>query len=138
MRPDSADPRRWLAFARSDLALAREGRHNDDVFLESLCYHCQQAVEKSLKAVLIAHEVDFPRTHNVGTLAELLPDAAALPDTVPGDVLRGLSAYAILSRYPGDLEDVSGADYEQALAVASLVVEWAGREVDSSRPGRRT
>jgi HEPN domain-containing protein len=49
MRPDSADPRRWLAYARSDLALAREGRHNDDVFLESLCYHCQQAVEKSLR-----------------------------------------------------------------------------------------
>ena len=58
MRPDSADPRRWLAYARSDLALVREGRHNADVFLEALCYHCQQAVEKSLKAVLIAHALD--------------------------------------------------------------------------------
>jgi hypothetical protein len=71
MRPDSADPRRWLAYARSDLALAREGRHN------------------------------------VGTLADLLPNTIALPDTVSGDLLRGLSAYAILSRYPGDLEDVA-------------------------------
>ena len=137
MRPDSADPRRWLAYARSDLALAREGRHSEDVFLEALCYHCQQAVEKSLKAVLIAHGIDFPRTHNVGTLAELVPDAAALPDSVPDDALRGLSAYAILSRYPGDLEDVSEADYEEALDVASHVVEWAGRDVGGSRPGRQ-
>ena len=51
MRPDSADPRRWVAYARSDLALAREGRHNDDVFLESLCYHCRQAVGRVLRRV---------------------------------------------------------------------------------------
>jgi HEPN domain-containing protein len=134
MRPDSADPRRWLAYARSDLALAREGRHDADVFLEALCYHCQQAVEKSLKAVLIAHSLDFPRTHNVGTLADLLPDAVALPATVSGDLLRGLSAYAVLSRYPGDLEDVSESDYEEALEIASRVLDWAGRQVGSGRP----
>lgn len=35
MRPDSADPRRWLAYARSDLALALEGQ-SADVCVESL------------------------------------------------------------------------------------------------------
>ena len=84
--------------------------------------------------MLIAHALDFPRTHNVGTLADLLPDAAALPDTVSGDLLRGLSAYAVLSRYPGDLEDVSESDYEEALEIASRVVDWAGRQVGSGRP----
>jgi len=133
MRPDSADPRRWLAYARSDLALAREGRHSADVFLESLCYHCQQAVEKSLKAVLVAHALGFPRTHNVGTLADLLPEDAALPSTISDESLRGLSAYAILSRYPGDLEDVTEADYEAALEIATRVVEWAGLQRGSGQ-----
>ncbi len=136
MRPDSADPRRWLAYARSDLALAREGRQSADVFLESLCYHCQQAVEKSLKAVLIVHKVDFPRTHNLGTLVDRLPATAALTTAVSDDLLRGLSAYAILSRYPGDLEDVSQADYTEALDVATRVVEWAGLQVDVEPSGR--
>lgn len=136
MRPDSADPRRWLVYARSDLALAREGRQSADVFLESLCYHCQQAVEKSLKAVLIVHKVDFPRTHNLGTLVDRLPATAALTTAVSDDLLRGLSAYAILSRYPGDLEDVSQADYTEALDVATRVVEWAGLQVDVEPSGR--
>ena len=35
MRPDSADLRRWPAHARSDLVLACEGRHRDEVSLES-------------------------------------------------------------------------------------------------------
>jgi HEPN domain-containing protein len=136
MRPDSADPGRWLAYARSDLALAREGRGSEEILLESLCYHCEQAVEKSLKAVLIARAVDFPRTHNLGILADLLPGSAALSATISDDLLRGLSAYAILSRYPGDVEDVSETDYERALEVASQVVEWAGRQVGSGRPER--
>jgi len=135
MRRDSADPRRWLAYARSDLALAREGRQSADVFLESLCYHCQQAVEKSLKAVLIALRLDFPRTHNLGTLADLLPATATLTTVVSDDLLRGLSAYAVLSRYPGDLEDVSEADYAQALEVASRVVDWAVAQVESGASG---
>jgi len=47
---------------------------------------------------------------------------------------RGLSAYAILSRYPGDLEDVAEADYEKALEIASRVVDRAGLQVGSGRP----
>ena len=61
--------------------------------------------------------------------------AAALTAVVSDDLLRGLSAYAILSRYPGDLEDVSEADYEQALDVASRVVDWAALQVRGGRPG---
>ena len=87
LRPDSADPRRWPAYARSDLALA-----------------------------------------------DALPDSVAVPDTVSGDLLRCLSAYAILSRYPGDLEDVAEADYEEALEIASRVVDWAGLQLGSGRP----
>ena len=56
------------------------------------------------------------------------------PDAVSGDLLRGLSAYAILSRYPGDLEDVAEADYEEALQIASRVVAWAGLRVGDGRP----
>ncbi len=126
MPRDSDDALRWLASARSDLALARAGRMSADVQLEALCYHCQQAVEKSLKAVLIAHGLEFPRTHNVGTLQDLLPPALAVPAAVSDEQLRALTVYAVLSRYPGDMEDVSDSDYDVALDVAERVVDWAG------------
>lgn len=135
MRRDSGDPLRWLAYARSDFILAREGRRSADVFLESLCYHCQQAVEKSLKGVLSALKLDFPRTHNLGTLADLLPAGTTLTAVVSDDLLRRLSAYAVLSRYPGDLEDVSEADYAQALEVASRVLDWAVAQVEGGVSG---
>ena len=67
------DPREWLNRARSDLALARTER--PDVYLEDLCFHAQQAVEKAVKALLIAHQVDFPYTHDIAQLLTLLENA---------------------------------------------------------------
>ena len=134
MPRDSDDALRWLASARSDLALARAGRLSADVQLEALCYHCQQAVEKSLKAVLIAHSLEFPRTHNVGTLQDLLPPALAVPSAVSDEQLRALTVYAVLSRYPGDMEDVSESDYDVALDVAVRVVDWAAAELNAEDP----
>ena len=54
------DPRAWLRYARSDLALARS--EAPEIYLEHLCFHAQQAVEKALKAVLIERGVRFPYT----------------------------------------------------------------------------
>lgn len=47
-RPGSPDD--WLSHARSDLALA-EISPPEDVMLEGLCFHAQQAVEKAIKAL---------------------------------------------------------------------------------------
>ena len=45
-----------------------------------LGFHAQQAVEKGLKAILSLRGVEFPRTHNLSMLLELLRRAgAALP-----------------------------------------------------------
>lgn len=52
------DPREWLTRARSDLALARA--HPEGVLLEDLCFHAQQAAEKTIKAALVQHEIEFP------------------------------------------------------------------------------
>jgi hypothetical protein len=57
--PEPGSPADWLRYARSDLALARIERPAE-VFLEMLCFHAQQAVEKSLKAVLLWKGGPFP------------------------------------------------------------------------------
>ena len=44
------DPREWLNRARSDLGLARAA--GELVYLEDLCFHAQQAVEKVVKGIL--------------------------------------------------------------------------------------
>ena len=47
------DPRERLNRARSNLAVAKCAAGNPDVFLEDLCFDCQQATEKALKALLV-------------------------------------------------------------------------------------
>ena len=40
----------------------------------TVCFHCQQCVEKYIKAMLVLHEVEFPRIHDIGELIRLLPE----------------------------------------------------------------
>jgi HEPN domain-containing protein len=48
------DPKEWLNRAYSNLSQAKGGINLSNVYLEDLCFQAQQAVEKALKAVLIA------------------------------------------------------------------------------------
>lgn len=39
-------------------------------------FHCQQAAEKYLKAFLTWHGVEFPKTHDIGVLLDLVETVA--------------------------------------------------------------
>lgn len=125
MPPDAQDansPLRWLEDARADLALASiplpEG-----VQYEQLCFHAQQAAEKSLKAVFLRNNVEFPFTHNLQELLNLLQKSVTIPIELR-DVVD-LNPYAVLTRYPGEMEPVSEEDYKDAIRLATIAVKWA-------------
>jgi len=122
MLPEAGSPQDWLRHARSDLALA-EGGGPQYVLLETLCFHAQQAVEKSIKAVLVHHGIAFPKVHSIERLIDLLPSHIARPDDLIGSAQ--LTAYATVFRYPGDFEDVTSAGYHEAVRLARSVVCWA-------------
>ncbi len=119
---DLNDPAIWMEFAKSDLALARAGRM-PEVRLGVLCFHCQQAAEKALKAVLLFHRVEFPPTHNLMDLFNLLPSPVSPPPEVKD--ASNLSGYIRKGRYPLDFFDVQPEEYEQAIQAADRVVHWA-------------
>lgn len=57
MSPESLElAEAWLAKSRSDLATARLLILGHEPYLDTGCYHCQQAAEKALKAWLTANE----------------------------------------------------------------------------------
>ncbi|MCP4452385.1 MAG: HEPN domain-containing protein [Planctomycetes bacterium] len=118
-RPGS--PGDWLLHARSDLALAKIPPP-EDVMLEGLCFHAQQAAEKALKALLVSLNLEFPRTHNIGTLLDLLHEAVSVPSEV--EEAASLTDYAVMTRYPGDTEPVDGDEYNQAIRLAEGVTDW--------------
>jgi HEPN domain-containing protein len=134
MPPDLRDPTRpaeWLRRARSNLALARAHTAVPDVLLEDLCFDAQQAAEKAIKAVLVHHQIDFPKTHVLTKLLELLAgEGVAVPDDIRE--ANRLNDYAVATRYVGLAEDVTDADYRQAIELASRVVRWAESAVVST------
>lgn len=61
---------RWLKRAESDFAAA-ELLVNNVTALEAMGFHCQQAAEKSLKGLLIVHDIQPPKTHWFDELIDL-------------------------------------------------------------------
>jgi HEPN domain-containing protein len=127
MLPEKAQPGSaadWLRRARSDLALAGLSLP-PDVLYNDLCFHAQQAAEKSIKAVLVHHGIALPKIHDIAHLIALLPQNAPPPPAA--EDAASLTSYAVMIRYPGDYEDVTEEDYREAVRIAESVYAWAAR-----------
>jgi HEPN domain-containing protein len=118
-----------LRHARADLAMARVPK-SDEMMYEGLCFHAQQAAEKSIKAVLVYLGIEYPKTHSIKWLIELLPpDIHRTDDLI---VSTKLSSYATILRYPGEIEPATEDKYLEAIQLAEAVVEWAEEIIASS------
>lgn len=92
----------------------------------TLGFHGQQAVEKALKAILARRAIEFPRTHDLGLLLELLreqgvslpPDASDLPRLTP---------FGVIFRYDEEPDDAvgEGLDRKWAVEAAQRTLTWA-------------
>ena len=80
MQPEvAAEVRRWVEKAESDFRNAEYVLTlKDHCPFDTVAYHCQQCAEKYLKAALIHNGVDFPKTHDLVVLFNLLQDIETL------------------------------------------------------------
>jgi HEPN domain-containing protein len=53
MPPELGEVRRWMDKARRDWKMAKAGLVQDPPVTDGAAFHCQQAVEKMLKAYLV-------------------------------------------------------------------------------------
>lgn len=114
-----------LASAAQDLAACQLLAANVGIGDAMVGFHAQQAIEKSLKAVLSAHMIEFRRTHDLITLLDLLQDHQ-LPAPPEADWLDELNPYAVEARY-GAIEP-EGLDRTRTLQAVAQVLDWAQHE----------
>jgi HEPN domain-containing protein len=89
-----------LRKAAQDEALLDEVLTSDKVSDEIIGFHCQQAAEKILKALLSDVGVHFRKTHEIGALMALLAQTGhALPDQFEN--LDVLTPFGAIYRYEG-------------------------------------
>lgn len=110
---------RWRLKADNDLKTAEFGLSAPEPTTDTICFHCQQAVEKYLKLFLISHGNEPAFTHNISVLVETCavidPDFAGLADC------DFLTAYAVTLRYPDDFYIPAIEEAHVALTAAQRV-----------------
>lgn len=122
--------RLWLEFANADLETASflyDKQYPRQ--LEIICYHCQQAGEKAIKALYIAKEIPggIPRKHDLWFLLEQMKNVVDIPESIY-DAAEKLDPYAIVFRYPGE-NRVDDYRAKQAIGLAKTIINWVNQNI---------
>ena len=119
---------RWLRWADEDLVAAKHSAAYADVAPRVACGLAQQAAEKAIKALLVASDMDPPKSHNLLRLARMLTeDRVRLLLEVD---LEELTRWAIEGRYPEDLDEATANDATRAVELARQVTALAHRALE--------
>ncbi len=109
--------RQWKEKAQNDWTAVEILLDSEHCPPEAVCFHCQQFVEKLLKALLTQHSIEAPKTHDLRRLIQLAeplaPELSALSE--PSDKL---TIHGVETRYPGDWYPVSSAEMNEIVEIA--------------------
>jgi uncharacterized protein len=125
----------WLKSALKDIQIAELGLPQG--LYDPACFHAQQCVEKSIKAVLIHQGTVPPRTHSIADLLSLVT-IEFLPD-LESQLIR-LDGFYMQTRYPDAIvptgaTEITETETAEAIALARLVLEQAEQRCTQSVDG---
>lgn len=120
MPPLMHEIRLWLTKADHDRMGAEAALDREPPVTDVAAFHCQQAVEKTLKAYLIHKGERIERTHD---LVELMATCARHDPSFQSmsDRVAPLTPYAVRFRYPGPADP----PYEEVKVALEIVQEIA-------------
>jgi HEPN domain-containing protein/predicted nucleotidyltransferase len=123
----------WLNKANEDLAIAKVIQMHIPEYKDSICFHCQQAVEKYLKAYLINLDMQFKKTHDLSLLLDLLSEKIEIDDSwyKKASILQ---FYAVDVRYPLGRFTMNDIRDKEAILVAQEFRQWIEDELKKGLP----
>jgi HEPN domain-containing protein len=112
--------RQWLEKAEGDYKTSGHLLPAGKGHLEAVTFHSQQASEKYLKALLVWHQIEFPKTHDLDLLLKLV--SSREPELATSLADAGiLTPYGVEYRYPGEYPDVTMNEAQKAFEIAGRV-----------------
>lgn len=124
----------WMKLAEEDLGVSK---HLMETYypkpLEIICYHCQQAAEKALKAVIIFLNVpgEVPKKHDLSFLLNEIKSKVTIDEALY-DYADVLTPYGVVIRYPNEI-DIEERHAERAVEYAEHILEWAKQIMESKQ-----
>lgn len=128
MKPNVEEALRTLHVASHDMKASEILKESPEIHLSIVCFHAQQTIEKSLKAVLFLHRIEFRRTHDLTELAQLLRQHG-IESPVADLHLNVLNPFAVTFRC--DDMEINMITREEAADLAVIVYRWAENQVRS-------
>lgn len=118
--------KKWLGFAKADLDAAKVLLDKSKKHLYANCYyHLHQAIEKSLKAVLVENNQRIPKTHDLVDLLELT--GSKLPRELV-EFIENLNPFYNPIRYPDSFEELKSeftkSDVNKYYKLTKETIKW--------------
>lgn len=107
----------WLQKAEHDLGTAKITYLHLPKYFDTIAFHCQQTVEKCIKAMLIHYDITFIKTHDLVYSLSLISNKVQLNEALI-DATIALNGYSVQIRYPNELIALTNTEQEQAIATA--------------------
>jgi len=130
MPPQLPESQRWLTKADNDHAGAIAAMDRHPPVTDVAAFHCQQAVEKMLKAYLVDRAEPFEHTHDLVELLALCAKHDPMFNSLRDEV-GPLTPYAVRYRYPGPV-DPSEEEVREALLVVDQVRRLVASRISGS------
>ncbi|MDR0705003.1 MAG: HEPN domain-containing protein [Planctomycetaceae bacterium] len=138
----------WIRHATNDLIVAKHLL--EDLYpkqTEIAAWHSQQCAEKTLKAFLVANDIDPPKIHDLDKLIKLCQDIDNSFSEIEIES-ASLSRYGVVTRYPNEWNvDETIAQtviaraqkiYDFCVMKINLLIQDAEREIKEDEKRRNT
>ena len=116
--------REWIERAEDDIKASQILLSDKNYPPNIVCFLCEQAVEKYIKAFLTFNRIEFPYTHDIMLILEkyLLPSDETFSEI--RNQISLLNEYSVKPRYPDFLESYSQKDAKEAYDSAIEMIEF--------------
>jgi HEPN domain-containing protein len=135
MQPHLEEAWRALQLADRDITAFHILNQEPEAHLSIVCFHAQQAVEKSLKAVLYSRRIEFRRIHDLTELTQLLRQHG-IETPLADDLLARLNPFAVTFRY--DNMDIELLTREDAAMWVRDIHRWAEEQVRAAEESEQS
>ena len=121
MEKNNSEAKDWILKAQNDLKSA-EILLREDGPSDSICFHCHQVAEKSLKSFLVFNKKEYNKVHDLiylaGVCQKIDKDFKEIKK-----MTTFLNRYYIESRYPSDVYSYSEEECKKAVDSAQKILQ---------------
>jgi len=121
----------WVKKASEDLKVAEHEMNleSDDIITSAVCFHCQQAIEKFLKAFLTSKNIRAGKTHDLAYLMEQCIKSDSDFEKLDREEIEKITFYAIEVRYPEDFYIPSLEEARECMGIARILQDFVLRKL---------